>query len=69
MFPECQYQTGLPVCREVLYIVSRNTTVQSGVCFFIIVSSSLFLKEYAKFKTTHFYEKYIKINCFKTDEA
>ena len=37
--------------------------------FFVIIGSSLFLKEEVWSKTTHFYEKYIKINCFKTNET
>ena len=37
--------------------------------FFINFSSSLFLKEQVWSKITHFYEKYIKINFFKTNEA
>ena len=70
MFPECQYQNSLPICLEILYRVSQNTTVQKGVsALFVIVSSSLFLKEYISSKVTHFYGKYIKINCFKTNEV
>ena len=37
--------------------------------FFVIVSSSLVLKESVWSTTTHFYEKYIKIDYFKTNEA
>ena len=65
MFPERQYQNGLPVCLEILYTVLRKTAVQKGSVFFVIISSSLFLKEQVWSKTTHFFEKYIKINCFK----
>ena len=45
MFSERQYQNGLPVCLEILYRVSQNTAVKKGVRIFVIVSSSLFLKE------------------------
>ena len=69
-FPERQYQKGLPVCLEILYRVSQNTAVQNGVCFFfVIVSSSLFLKEQVWSKIINFHEKYIKIYCFKTSEV
>ena len=44
MFPERQYQNGLPVYLEILYRVSANTAVQKGVRIFLIVSSSLVLK-------------------------
>ena len=69
MFPERQYQNSLPVCLEILYRVSQNTAVQKGVAFFVIVSSFSFLKEQVWSKITHFYEKYIKINYFKTNEV
>ena len=69
MFPERQYQNSLPVCLEILYRVSQNTAVQKGVREFVIVSSSLFLNKLVWFKMTHFYEKYIKINCFKISEV
>ena len=36
---------------------------------FVVVSCSLLLKEYDWSKTTHFYEKQIKNNCFKTNET
>ena len=31
MFPEWQYQNGLPVFLEILYSVSQNTAVQKDV--------------------------------------
>ena len=45
MFPERQYQNGLAVSLEILYR-NRNTAVQKNVRnIYVIVSSSLFLKE------------------------
>ena len=34
MFPERQYQNGLPVCLEILRSVLRNTAVQKSVRIF-----------------------------------
>ena len=45
MFPECQFQNGLPVFLEILCIVLQSTAIQKGALFFVIVSSSLLLKE------------------------
>ena len=45
MFPKCQYQNGLSICLEILYRVSQNTAVQKDARVFVIISSSLFLKE------------------------
>ena len=45
MFPERQYQNGLPVYLEILYRVLGNAAVQKGSAIFVIVSSSLVLKE------------------------
>ena len=69
MFPDRQYQNGWRVCLEILYRDSRNTAVQKRVCVFVIISTSLFIKEKVSFKAIHFYEKYIKINCSETSEA
>ena len=45
MFPERQYQNGMPVWLKILYRVSRNTAVQKGFALFVIISCYLFLKE------------------------
>ena len=68
MFPDRQYQNNLRVCLEILYRDSRNTVVQERVCVFVIISTSLFIKEKVSSKAIYFYEKYIQINCSETSE-
>ena len=45
MYPERQYQNSLPVYLEILYKVSGNTLYKRVSEFFVIVSSSVVLKE------------------------
>ena len=51
MFPEGQYQNGLPVYLEIWYRVSRNIAVQKCVCIFCNCS--------------YFYKKYITLIVWK----
>ena len=51
----------LAVCLEILFRVLKKTAVQRTSAFFVIIRSSLFLKEQILFKATQFYEKCIKI--------
>ena len=59
-------------CTIVLKLCSfkKPTLLHERVsAFFVIVSSSLFLKEEVWPKTTHFYEKYLKTNFSKNNDA
>ena len=69
MFPERQYQTGFPFTLKFCTEFEETLLYKRMSAFFVIVSSSLVLKEQVWSTATHFYEKYIKINYFKTNEA
>ena len=69
MFPERQYQNGVPFALKLCTEFQETLLNKRVSTFFAIASNSLFLKEKVWPITTHFYEKYIKINCFKTIEA
>ena len=68
MFSEPQYQNGWLAFLE-FFTEFHKTLYKMVSAFFIIVSSSLFLKEQVWSKVTHFYEKYVKIIFFKTSEV
>ena len=61
MFPERQYQNGLPFALKFCSEFKKKLLYKRTSAFFVIIRSSLFLKEQILFKATQFYEKCIKI--------
>ena len=60
-FPNASTRTDCPFALKFCTEFHKTLLYKRMFFFFIIVSTSLFLKEYVWSKITHFYEKYTKL--------